>query len=322
MRDHAPGRHARHKALTLRHYLLALLASVAALVTALAFTAPSKAVTAVPAAHQARAVTGAPGQDRVNKADLTRAVTAARTAAARHAASVLAAHTYLVRGGDSISGVAVRKCAAARDWTGIYAASRAYGWTGRNANQITAGQKLYLLCAYDAAQLKFAAAPAAPVHATAAVPAASTTRHDRFDGQHGACGDGDGDGMDASCAVIFPQSYQSSRSSGSSLSYHRTYHAAVSGSSYASSGTYSYAGLEALWISAGGPAWAAAHAASIAECESGGRTSAYNPSGATGLWQILGSVVGGNLYNAYTNALNAVAKFKASGDTFAQWVCT
>ena len=322
MRDNAPGRHARRRPPSLRPYLLALLAAVSALVTALTFaTGPSKAVTLAPAAHQARAAAAAPGQDRVNKADLARAVTAARTAAARHAASVLAAHTYLVRAGDSISGVAVRKCAAARDWTGIYAASRAYGWTARNANQITAGQKLYLLCAYDAAQLKFAAAPAAPAaHATVAAAVTATgTRHDRFDGQHGACGDGDHDGMDASCSVIFPQRYQSS---GSSRSYHRTYHAAVSGSSYASSGTYSYSGLEALWISAGGPAWAAAHAASIAECESGGRTSAYNPSGATGLWQILGSVVSGNLYNAYTNALNAVAKFKASGDTFSQWVCT
>jgi len=99
-------------------------------------------------------------------------------------------------------------------------------------------------------------------------------------------------------------------------SSHRVY-AAASGT-----GVYSYAGLEALWESAGGPAWAAAHAAEIAECESGGRVNAFNPSGATGLWQILGSVVGGSLYNPYVNALNAVAKFRASGDTFAQWVCT
>ena len=103
---------------------------------------------------------------------------------------------------------------------------------------------------------------------------------------------------------------------------HRVYHATYSPSgTYSGSGTYSFAGLEALWISAGGPSWAASHAASIAECESGGRVNAYNPSGATGLWQILGSVVGGSLTNSYVNAANAVAKFKASGDTFAQWVC-
>jgi len=86
-------------------------------------------------------------------------------------------------------------------------------------------------------------------------------------------------------------------------------------------GTYSFAGLEALWVAAGGPAWAEASAARVAECESGGRTNAYNPSGATGLWQILGAVVPGNLYNPYVNALNAVAKFRASGDTWSQWVC-
>lgn len=86
-------------------------------------------------------------------------------------------------------------------------------------------------------------------------------------------------------------------------------------------GNYSFGQLEALWVSAGGPAWAEAHAAEIAICESGGRPDAYNPSGATGLWQILGSVVPGNLYDPMVNAENAVAKFKASGDTFAQWVC-
>lgn len=92
--------------------------------------------------------------------------------------------------------------------------------------------------------------------------------------------------------------------------YHATY-----------AGTLSYGQLEQLWVSAGGPAWAESHAAEIATCESGGRTNAYNPSGATGLWQILGSVVAGNLDDPYVNALNAVSKFKASGDTFAQWVC-
>lgn len=88
-----------------------------------------------------------------------------------------------------------------------------------------------------------------------------------------------------------------------------------------SGGIFSYGALEALWIRAGGPAWAAAHAAEIAECESGGNPGAHNPSGASGLWQILGQVVGGNVYDPYTNALNAVSKFRASGDTFAQWVC-
>lgn len=87
------------------------------------------------------------------------------------------------------------------------------------------------------------------------------------------------------------------------------------------SGIYSYSQLESLWESAGGPNWAAPQAAQIAECESGGNPQAYNPSGATGLWQILGQVVAGNLYDPMVNALNAVFKFHESGDTFAQWVC-
>lgn len=87
------------------------------------------------------------------------------------------------------------------------------------------------------------------------------------------------------------------------------------------SGTLTAAQVGALWIEAGGPAWAEGKAEEIAYCESGYRTDAYNPSGATGLWQILGAVVGGNLDDPFVNAENAVAKFKASGDTFAQWVC-
>jgi cell wall-associated NlpC family hydrolase len=88
-----------------------------------------------------------------------------------------------------------------------------------------------------------------------------------------------------------------------------------------SAGVYSYGQLEALWVSAGGPSWAEASAATIAECESGGNPRAYNPSGASGLWQILGQVVAGNIFDPMVNALNAVSKFRASGDTFAQWVC-
>lgn len=308
MRDNAPGRHARRRPPSLRHYLLALLAAVAALVTALAFAAaPSKAVTAVPAAHQGRAVTAAPGQDRVNKADLIRAVTAARAAAARHAASVLAAHTYLVRGGDSISGVAVRKCAAARDWTGIYAASRARGWTGRDANQITTGQKLYLLCAYDAAQLKFAAAPAAPVHATAAAPVTSTTRHDRFDGQHGRCGDGDGDGMDASCAVIFPQSHAAASAS------------TDGDSGSARNGTYSAPSASGTYHGSG------SMQACIIARESGGNSQIWNASGHYGLYQFSASTWaahGGNpadFGHASVAEQNTVYYATVAADGYSDW---
>jgi LysM repeat protein len=86
-------------------------------------------------------------------------------------------------------------------------------------------------------------------------------------------------------------------------------------------GTYSFSGLEALWVSAGGPASVKASAAAIAECESGGRATAYNPSGASGIWQILGTPFPGNPFDPYTNARMAVAKFRAAGYSFAPWVC-
>jgi hypothetical protein len=47
--------------------------------------------------------------------------------------------------------------------------------------------------------------------------------------------------------------------------------------------------------------------------ESGGNPRARNPSGAAGLWQILGQLVPGNLFNPGVNALNAIAKYKAQG---------
>jgi hypothetical protein len=84
---------------------------------------------------------------------------------------------------------------------------------------------------------------------------------------------------------------------------------------------YSYSGLESLWRGAGGPSWAAPRAARIAICESGGYIYAHNPSGASGLWQILGLPFAGNPFNPFTNARMAVAKFRAAGNSFAPWVC-
>ena len=86
-------------------------------------------------------------------------------------------------------------------------------------------------------------------------------------------------------------------------------------------GTYSYAQLEALWVGAGGPASVEAAAATIAECESGGNPRAYNPSGASGLWQILGVPFPGDPFNGPVNARMAVAKYRAAGDSFSPWVC-
>jgi LysM domain len=210
-----------------------------------------------------------------------------------------------VHSGDTLSGLAARYChGQASDWTGIYHVNRAV--IGSDPNLILPGQRLAVSCTH--------ADP--PGYTPNGQPAGhgsgsgSGRVWDVTYGDPNYCGDGDGDGWDVACGSQAPSRLVTvSASQGSSPP------AAVS------YGTYSYGALEALWVSAGGPAWAEAHAAEIAECESGGRVNAYNSSGATGLWQILGQVVGGSLWNPYTNALNAVAKFTASGDTFAQWVC-
>jgi Transglycosylase SLT domain len=86
-------------------------------------------------------------------------------------------------------------------------------------------------------------------------------------------------------------------------------------------GVLSYSQLESLWVSVGGPAAVEATAAQIAECESGGNEDAYNPSGASGLWQILGAVDPGDLFSPTVNAENAVTKFRDAGDSFSPWVC-
>jgi hypothetical protein len=79
---------------------------------------------------------------------------------------------------------------------------------------------------------------------------------------------------------------------------------------------YSYSGLEGLWINAGGPKSYAPLMAAIATAESGGCSTAYNASGATGLWQILGAVDPADqpkLTDPATNAKEALLKFRSQG---------
>jgi hypothetical protein len=81
----------------------------------------------------------------------------------------------------------------------------------------------------------------------------------------------------------------------------------------ASGGTAKENQLGQLWIAAGGPPGMAHLMAAIAMAESGGRAMAHNPSGAAGLWQILGLPFPGNPYNELTNARMAVAKWRSQG---------
>src|SRR5206468_2175229 len=60
-------------------------------------------------------------------------------------------------------------------------------------------------------------------------------------------------------------------------------------------GALSFGQLRSLWVRAGGDPGLASLMAHVAVAESGGNPNAYNASGATGLWQILGALVPGNL---------------------------
>lgn len=79
-------------------------------------------------------------------------------------------------------------------------------------------------------------------------------------------------------------------------------------------GRWSVAQIARLWDSVGGPPAIDTLMGRIAYYgESGGDPNAYNPSGASGLWQILGQLVPGDIFKPRINALNAVAKWKLQG---------
>jgi hypothetical protein len=71
--------------------------------------------------------------------------------------------------------------------------------------------------------------------------------------------------------------------------------------------------LESLWVRGGGSRGMAPLMAHIAQAESGGNPNARNPSGASGLWQILGQPFKGNVFDPLTNARMAVWKYAHQG---------
>jgi hypothetical protein len=79
------------------------------------------------------------------------------------------------------------------------------------------------------------------------------------------------------------------------------------------SGAYSVAGMAALWRSIGGAANLAHLMGAIGKAESGGDPRAHNPSGASGLWQILGLPFPGDPFNPTTNARMARSKYLSQG---------
>ena len=225
-----------------------------------------------------------------------------------------APRTWVVRSGQTLSTIAAAAYGNSKLWPALW-------WVNKsrvpNPDYIRPGQVLRLSSWHPQAAWLYTAGKKADGPVRAVRPARLSAPHRAVSGRiwkvtYGypyRCGDGDGDGWDRPCTALHRH-----RAAPHRRSFRRA--AAVTGGSH-----YSFAGLERLWISAGGPAWAAARAARIAMCESGGNVYAHNGSGATGIFQILGQVVPGNLYNPYVNALNAVAKFRSGGNSFSAWVC-
>lgn len=78
---------------------------------------------------------------------------------------VVAGRYYKVKAGDNLSTIASRLCGQARDWTGIYAASRKHNLTAWNANNIQIGQSLAISCSYVPGMLDRAPRPKPVYHA-------------------------------------------------------------------------------------------------------------------------------------------------------------
>jgi LysM repeat protein len=113
-------------------------------------------------------------------------------------------------------------------------------------------------------------------------------------------------------------------SSNNSSSGTSTRTTSISGSSYQNGSAvipatfhiYSFAGLERLWIAAGGSPSRAYYAACIAEHESSGRPWVISPTNDWGLWQIHAGGYG--MLAALPNAQRAVA-MSSNGTNWSQW---
>lgn len=278
------GKHARKS--KMRKYAPSVAAVGGALAVSASFPVPAGAsASSVPSGGP-----GAPEHAQLAARDYRPVVRAPRTQPGR----------YTIRSGDTLSDIAGQFCGSAAKYPVLAANNRI-----ADPDVIYPGRQLSVACRL--------------LHAVT-----STWKQARHADSRGRiwgvtygypnfCGDGDGDGFDIPCWKLHRGSAQPVSSG------RHTRRVYASSRSYG--GTLSYGQIEDLWVRAGGPSWARSAAARVANCESGGRANAYNPSGATGVFQILGSVVGGDLRDPMVNARNAVAKFNASGQTWAQWTC-
>lgn len=171
--------------------------------------------------------------------------------------------TYKVPAGGSISEAAVKEChGQAKDWTGIFAASRKMHLTGPNANVVNVGQLLAIDCQYIPSQLKFAGTPQPHWHPHTALAMSGGGGGNLSYGHPNFCGDGDGDGWDVPCQAASPSAVPH---------FHRAAAAASSsGGSFGNVNPANYSGFQQCVISR----------------ESGGNSQVMNSSGHYGLYQF------------------------------------
>lgn len=261
MRQRAPGQTGRQRP-------AAILAALAVLLSVITVTGT---ILTSPAHAQAR--TGE--TSRTTAADTatagTQDSTATVTARLRAVAAAAAARIYTVHAGQTLTSIARDRCGHAGMWTGIYAASRAAGQTAANANVLTIGQHLTIVCAYDPAQLHAAAAPRATrtrSHLAAGRRSGGKIWGVTY-GFPNFCGDGDGDGYDISCSQLHRGT--TTGASSRSGTVRRSYTAAAG--SYGNVSASSYSGFQRCVI----------------ERESGGNSQVMNSSGHYGLYQFSAS---------------------------------
>jgi LysM repeat protein len=186
--------------------------------------------------------------------------------------------TYVIRGGDTLSGIAQRYYHNATDWQWLYHVNDK---TIADPNLIYVGERLSV-------------PTDPPAHYT--LPDYQP-RHAKPTGQ-----------VSTTAVTTHPGSSQSHAHSSAPSRGTTTDNAGSSSSSgwVPPSGYYSCSNLERLWDSAGGNPGAAFMAAEIATAESSGNPNAISPTDDYGLWQINASNGALATLNPYENARSAI----------------
>src|SRR5487761_1138499 len=248
------------------------------------------AATTHPGAVTAADARGATQHDATATLDSvsTHTVVVSSTSTARHAATQgPAANThYVVKSGDTLSGIAEHYYRDASDWQWLFHENDKII---SDPNLIYPGQSLFVPADPPA---NFTLNGYVPKHAKPATPAVTTgsSHHDTSSGSH-------------SGTVVVQSASQGSGSGTGSTSL---------------SGTLGCTGLEELWDAAGGNPHDAFMAAEIAMAESGGQQYALSPTDDYGYWQINASNGALATFSAYGNARSAII-LSDDGTNWSPW---